>query len=410
MKSNLSLGVAYRVASVVAGLSLLQCTQQPTVVAPNGSGGNSGQGGNAGATSSHHDAMAGGANGKDAISVVINLDVIPQSYWESDAPQAPDIPPAPSEDANCGITSSDTTRQRVDVLLVLDRSASMSYSIAEDCYCSAGAATAGSVCSNTANCTTRWDAIKPALTTTLSTTQFVDWGLKFFPSKNSTANCTENTAMDVAVATGSETKIESEVTNANFNLSTPTAAAINAATAYLKTLTDPNKKFILVATDGEPNCGPTSSTNPAPSINTDDVAGAVKAATDASAAGFPVYVVGIGPNLGNLTQIAQAGGTTDFYPVASPQQLTDALSSISKVVGSCSFHAAAAPQDPNNVAVYVNKQLVARDANDGWEYGATNQDIELHGSYCDHITAGDDTTVQILFGCRGAPPFPPFVP
>jgi hypothetical protein len=111
-----------------------------------------------------------------------------------------------------------------------------------------------------------------------------------------------------------------------------------------------------------------------------------------------------------LTQRAAAGGTTDFYPVTSPDQLASALSSISKVVGSCTFQSQDPPPDPENVAVYVNKQLIAKDPNEGWQYGATNQEIVLKGSYCDHITAGEDTTVQILFGCPGAPPFPPFVP
>ena len=36
--------------------------------------------------------------------------------------------------------------------------------------------------------------------------------------------------------------------------STPTRAAENAAVTYLSTLTDPNPKFIVLATDGQPNC------------------------------------------------------------------------------------------------------------------------------------------------------------
>jgi hypothetical protein len=58
----------------------------------------------------------------------------------------------------------------------------------------------------------------------------------------------------------------------------------------------------------------------------------------------------------------------------------------------------------------VNNQQVPQDSNEGWTYGATSQDIELNGSYCDNIAAGQDTSVQILFGCPGAPPFPTFIP
>jgi threonine dehydrogenase-like Zn-dependent dehydrogenase len=169
----------------------------------------------------------------------------------------------------------------------------------------------------------------------------------------------------------------------------------------MTTLTTPNKKFMLLATDGEPNCGG----SPA-DIMKDDVAGASAAAASALAAGFPVYVVGIGPVGANLTQLAKSGGTNDYYPATSPEQLAEALTAISKVVGSCTYKVADPPPDSENVAVYVNKQQIAKDANEGWVYGDTNQDIVLTGSYCESINAGDDTKVQILFGCPGAPPFP----
>ena len=399
MNRNPLVKVLAAVACAVAGLSLIHCNQPPSVISPSNS---AGSGGHGGSTTVRSDAAVAGP---DVDKVSINTDVQPIWYAESDAPHAPDIPPAPSADANCGSVASSTTRQPVDVLLVLDRSASMDYSIAEDCYCSSTTATAGTVCSNTTNCTTRWNSVKPAVTTTLSTSTYVNWGLKFFPSPNTSTSCGETTTMEVKVDASSASDIESQVNNATLSLSTPTAAAINAATAYLKTLTDTNKKFILVATDGEPNCGGTPA-----NINTPDLTGANTAATAARAAGFPVYVIGIGPNLSNLTQLAAAGGTTDFYPVTSPDQLASALSSISKVVGSCTFQSQDPPPDPENVAVYVNKQLIAKDPNEGWQYGATSQEIVLKGSYCDHITAGEDTTVQILFGCPGAPSFPPFVP
>jgi hypothetical protein len=285
----------------------------------------------------------------------------------------------------------------------------MDYSIGSDCYCTQNPTYGGNLCSDTANCTTRWNAIKPAVQTTLSDSKYVNWGLKFFSTAN-TANCTVSKTMEVPVGADTAGDINTQIDKATLSLSTPTAAAINAATDYLKTVTDTNKKFILLATDGEPNCGSSSVDGGAYGWAGSDVTGASSAAAAAKAAGFPVYVVGIGPNLANLTALAQSGGTTDYYPVASPDQLAQALSSIGKAVGSCSFQSKEAPPDPENVAVYVNKQLVEKGASDGWKYGGSAQEIMLTGSYCDRITAGEDTTVQILFGCPGAPPFPPFVP
>ena len=410
MRMNTIVRRAMAIAAGVCGvLSMSDCTDPAAI----GTGlGNGGAGGHAGSSTSQGGATgAGGSVGSDASVLTIKLDGIPAWYGELDAPQAPDLPAAPSADANCGITSGSTTRQRVDVLLVLDRSSSMDYSIKEDCYCTAGGTVGGGLCADTTNCSTRWNAIKPAMNTALSDSKYVNWGLKFFSSPNTSSNCIVNNTIEVQLpatelkAAQSAADVQTQISNAKLSLSTPTAAALTVATTYLKTVTDTNKKVILLATDGEPNCGG----SPA-NINTDDVTGASNAAAAALAAGFPVYVVGIGPTVSNLTQMAKAGGTTDYFPATSPQQLTDALSSISKIVGSCSFKADKAPDDPNNIAVYVNKQQVAKDANEGWTFGATSQDIELKGSYCDQIMAGQDTAVEILFGCPGAPPFPTYVP
>jgi uncharacterized protein with von Willebrand factor type A (vWA) domain len=207
--------------------------------------------------------------------------------------------------------------------------------------------------------------------------------------------------MEVAVSDQSAADVQAAVDNAKYEYSTPTAAAIKAATTYFGTLKDSHQKFILLATDGEPNCGG----NPA-NVATDDINGATSAAAAAYAAGYKVYVIGIGPNLTNLTQLAKNGGTTDFYKVSSPQDLTNALSSISKLVGSCSYNSDQPPPDDKNVAVYVNGRKVEQDATNGWTFGTSSQEIVLTGDYCAQMTTGDQADVQILFGCPGQSYFP----
>jgi hypothetical protein len=235
-----------------------------------------------------------------------------------------------------------------------------------------------------------------------STSSNVNWGLKFFPSPDNSATCNENKTIEVPISATAASQVATQVNTATFSLGTPTTAAITAATAYLKTLDDGNKKFILVATDGEPNCGGTPA-----NLNTTDETGAANAAADALAAGFQVYVVGIGPSLDNLTQMAKAGGTKDYYPVSSPSDLVTALSSISKLVASCKFKSDSPPPDENNVAVYVNGQKVDQDANNGWTFGAGSQEINLNGDACAQMSHGDQADVQILFGCPGQQYFPP---
>jgi hypothetical protein len=389
-------------AYATIAVSLSQCKEPTPIGTLSGSGG----------SSIHDDASAGGQSGSKDAAYIFNLDVfLPDLLIYNDTL-------APTVDANCGITTNETKRQPVDVLLVLDRSLSMNYSIVEDCYCSRASTTTtlGTVCKDTTNCSTRWDAIKSAMTTTLANSNYVNWGLKFF-STAETSNCTVTPDPEVAIAQDSgdpvaysqaqaqaRTGVQGEINTADQSLSTPTTAALNAATTYLKTLTDSNQKIILLATDGEPNCGGTPA-----NVNTTDDLGAANAAAAAKAAGFPVYAIGIGPSVSSLTQLAQKGGTTDYYPATSPDQLAAALSSISKLVGSCTFTSDKAPTDPDNVAVYVNKEQVPKDASDGWKYGATNQEIELTGTYCDQMSSGDETTVQILFGCEGSKTFPTII-
>jgi hypothetical protein len=129
----------------------------------------------------------------------------------------------------------------------------------------------------------------------------------------------------------------------------------------------------------------------------------------AKAAGFGVYVIGIGPSVGNLDNMAQAGGTGKSYPATSPQDLTNALMSISKQVATCSFTSTQSPPDPNNIAVYLDKNLVPKDASNGWTFGSSQQTINLTGSYCSQITSGGSHQVEVLFGCAGTSP-PSIIP
>ncbi len=353
-----------------------------------GTGGSSGSGG---------EPNAGGTAGRADASVInVNLDV-PAS---ANADTAAAVPPTP--DANCGMIVSETVREPVDVLLVLDRSQSMTYNIAENCYCTGTTPNSASLCRDGGACTDRWTAINSALATTLAATgTSLRWGLELFASG---LTCIVNGPPEVPIAPDSSVAIQAKIASTTPGSNTPTRAAIAAATSYLQGLADKNKKYILLATDGDPNCGVGMDQS------VSDIDGATAAVSEAAAAGFQVYVVGIGPSVSNLTKLAAAGGTKDYFPATSPEQLTSALASISSFVASCSYNANQAPPDPSNIAVYVNKQRVDKSEADGWQFGASTQEIVLTGSYCQQVTSGSDMTVEILFGCPGLPSFPTVIP
>ncbi len=393
-------------ATLVGGLfvtSSFNCNKQPAEIGSSAGGSEEPmQGGGGSYRPPTDDAGLGGAGGSGMTTLNINFDVRME-------PDLPEEAAAPTADSNCGMASQKTQRLPADVLLVLDRSASMNYSIADvnACYCNEAdiAGGFGRICPDTANCKTRWNSTKDALKTTLANSTGVNWGLKFFMSPDAD-ECGVLPDPEVPVGPDTASQIEEQIEAADQSLSTPTTAAINAAVAYLKTVDDGNKKFILLATDGEPNCGESRRTGK-PDINTVDVAGATAAMAAAKEAGFTAYVVGIGPSLENLNEMAQAGSGRDYFPANSPEQLAEALSSISTMVGSCSFASEDSPPDPNNVAVYVNKEQVARSDSEGWKFGASDKEIVLTGAYCERIQSGEETDVQILFGCPGEVFIPP---
>jgi Mg-chelatase subunit ChlD len=290
-------------------------------------------------------------------------------------------------DAGCGMLTSGTSRMAADVLLVLDRSGSMVNSISAD-----------TACTGVLGCTARWPALTSAVQENLiSTAGSINWGLKLYSSTGT--GCGVNAGVEVPISAASVPVINSQIAAVSPAGNTPTEQVITAATAYLQTVHDQNPKYILLATDGEPNCAQGIASAP-------NIAATVAAIVAAKSAGFPVYVIGIGPSVGNLDTFAMAGGTISYYPASSPQELSSALAAISHVVSTCTFVLAQMPPLPNSMAVYLDRNLVAKDDANGWSFGGNTQTIVLTGTSCDAITAGTATQVQVLFGCPGVQPPP----
>ena len=185
----------------------------------------------------------------------------------------------------CGDTSFNANRVPVDVFIVLDRSGSMAYSISEDCYCSGSRER----CRDTANCTDRLTAVRGAVEQTLNANPTINWGLELYSSPGASNQCAVSLTPQVPISASSSPAIIAELANMDAGNYTPTAAAVNAANMYLQTVNDGNSKVILLATDGMPNCAGGRASDD------DDMPAATAAVAGARAAGFPVYVVGMGP-------------------------------------------------------------------------------------------------------------------
>jgi MYXO-CTERM domain-containing protein len=133
---------------------------------------------------------------------------------------------------------------------------------------------------------------------------------------------------------------------------TPTAASLVAAKTYLQGLNLTTNAYVLLVTDGVPNCNPalnqaTCSCTVSSCVDRangdrclDDVASA-QAAAALYQAGFRVFVTGFGDtvNLDNnaavLNAVAAAGGTTAAYNALDAASLEQALSGIMGQVNEC---------------------------------------------------------------------------
>jgi hypothetical protein len=178
----------------------------------------------------------------------------------------------------------------------------------------------------------------------------------------------------------------------------------------MATLTSPNPKYLLLATDGEPTCNPDL---PAANMNDIDAAGAQQAVTDAFNMGFKTFVVGIGDTMGaaTLDQMAinggmpQVGAATSFYQVTDAASLVAALQTILGRIGSCQFNIGLAPNSMTTndlIDVFGDGMPIPRDTThtDGWDYSnADKTAIEIYGPRCEAVKAGTTVNVTVTFRC-----------
>jgi len=364
---------------MLAALGGLACNSDPGISA---GGGGKGSGGGAGGN-----AAGGGAGGGTGVP-----------GGGAGGGSMPGTPPSTGN--NCGVKRIDLQSGPSDLLLVLDRSRSM----LEDVM-GRDSGTMGP---------SKWSEVVGALDPVVMQTQGkVSWGLKLFPVRDL---CGVPDGATVPIAANNYGAVMGAIRSNDPGVgsagATPTRVAVEKATEVLKASSSPHSKYLVLATDGLPNCIPGSSSGGGMAWANSDAAGAISAVAAAAAAGFPTFVVGIattGTNANDtLNMMAVSGGrprsdAIKYYPVASRDELVTALQSITGMIASCTFPLDSLPPVPDNVAVEIDGQRVARDPAqmNGWNYGPDNRSVILYGAPCDNLKAGRSKNVQILYGCPG---------
>jgi hypothetical protein len=259
----------------------------------------------------------------------------------------------------------------------------------------------------------KWSQTIIAIKDVVNQTQAkVNWGLFFLGAEPS--QCGAATAPVVGITSGnSYDPIAATLDGELFTgqIGTPTTAVVKNAVAYLQTLTDQNPKFLLLATDGEPNCANGV-------VNNNDATGATNAIKNANTLGIPTFVVGIATTTvasatTALNSAAVAGGypltgTTQYYAVSDTQALSDALNQIVGLAASCTISLANAPTGQDwSIAITATDTtdktvLIDPDPNNGWGYtDASKTAITLVGTACDNLKSGAFTDIKFVYTCKG---------
>lgn len=311
----------------------------------------------------------------------------------------PDVTPR-ADASSCASVQVDLTEQIPTVMLLVDRSGSMT------------AAFGGS---------NRWDATYDALMNGTSGVVKglegrVRFGAALYTSLGGSAGTTGLEGLPPGtcpmLATVSPALLNHATIDAMYQpkspeVDTPTGASLLATTAILAQVTQPGPKIIVLATDGIPDS--CSIANPA---NATEAAATALEATDAAqaayTAGISTYVISVGDQVGeaHLQDMANAGtglaiggaSNATYYTALDPSQLISAFDDIINGVRSCvlSLDGQVTSEGESSGAVSIDGQLLQRGVD--WRLNDPST-IEILGSACDTLLAGGDHSVSATFEC-----------
>lgn len=166
----------------------------------------------------------------------------------------------------------------------------------------------------------------------------------------------------------------------------------NAISNFSNRAANPNGRYVLVASDGVPNCT---------TIPQDAIDQAVDAVRELRSDGIKTYVVGVASDdsaAGVLDELAAAGGTGSYYPADSASDIVDALEGITSSVTqvSCEYTLDAGPEAAADLEVKIGYAEVpySPDHTDGYDYDPATHTLTFWGQACDDLRTSGDAQIS----------------
>jgi hypothetical protein len=317
-------------------------------------------------------------------------------------------------ESSCGESNFAVSGTIIDMLIVLDRSNSMGE-----------------------GAPSLWTSMGDALTSVTSQMEDqINFGLMLFPdtSCSGAANtCQPSSAPYVDInSVGAVSQIATAVGAGGVGTcgGTPIAVTLQNALSYLSTVSDSYQRYVLLATDGAPNCnsllvgsqctcvGTSCTGSSGANLNCLDDIRTFSAATALKNAGYRTFVLGVGdsgdwaPVMQNIA--TQGGG--QYFNVSDTGTLISTLQNITGSLVECKFDLDwnaidAGVDDPSKVNFYCKKNpgdpvgptnLVGFDDNcasgSGWDWVDADT-VMFCDQACEALKDGTCTVVTATFGC-----------
>ena len=334
---------------------------------------------------------------------------------------------------NCGGSSFGATLVEPNMLIVLDGSGSMT----ENDIALSPPETGNE---------TRWQAAKDAIASVLAdNVGRVRFGLSMFPYNEGITNSCASGQINVAVNDGTQNQINNTLATTvpygGTSSSTPTRVTLNTIAANTAGfgLADPTRgNYVLLVTDGEPNCetgcgrrdancapsrvnGAINALyNLTPSIKTfviglhiDPVSDSLNCDAVYGRTASPQCTASLGSCTTGSPPTCTCSGTSTaacYAPANDLKTLKDNFKAIAGQVLSCSYALASVPPDTGLLYVYAHDPascsppsscLINQDAANGWTYDPATNQLNFHGSACTNVQSGA-FTASVVYGCPAA--------
>lgn len=335
-------------------------------------------------------------------------------------------PDAMTADPTCGASPFGAAPVKVNMLLVIDKSGSMSdmpQHFDAD----------------------KWSAMKSSVAAALTPMKDqIRLGLELYPMAGCDLPGGDNVDVEVQSGTKAMPLVMNALEGTDPSGGTPTAAALMRARDYFTKGAGAKLdggKYVLLATDGGPNCNDGLSCDAdACTMNLDgqcpmsvanccdeklagsgaqsgclDDGATLKSIKALADAGIDTFVVGIPGSevyADALDAFAKAGGRADqggshsYYQVSasgsSATGLTTVLESIaSGLIKSCRLQLASTPPALDKLNVEIDGSAVPQQSADGWDLDMSTSPptIELKGKTCEHVENDGAQSVTVTFGC-----------